>query len=436
MLSQKLDSISNECIEKYLKCFGKSHKNHSKFHYFEMLILFAAFSLSALNDNQPLITQELVDKVNNDPHSSFRARLNPRFAKMTIGQAKKFLSPVRKIPVNHGSARPVGADENAFKLYDKRMIVGLSNPEHKPDDVTLKPVIYDNSNFCSSWATAVTSAMSLALSIHSKKFINLSIQFILDCDLMGDPCIERPPLNAYEPFWQRFIPQTQRWDQPDLKNGKPHFLRSPPKELTKEICDSQLSTDCYPGWNKCPKNRVLSGECTPGKDDSNCPIYFLYNWKWIKSHLWEVGPVTSSIIARQSLFAYDSGVYSSIGTYQPGDEAQPTYSEIVGMLDVTIIGWGQIENELNETAFNQTHNRWWYVIPHFGKDFGEPCEVIFTADELTEYDCPSGSRSGVMRFNRRFDDSNIESQAVGAVPFNFQPKPYRTPRPTWKRYQE
>jgi hypothetical protein len=37
-----------------------------------------------------------------------------------------------------------------------------------------------------------------------------------------------------------------------------------------------------------------------------------------------------------------------------------------------------------------------------------------------------------MRFNRRFDDSSIESQAVGAVPFNFQPGEPPTPKKTGK----
>ena len=37
---------------------------------------------------------------------------------------------------------------------------------------------------------------------------------------------------------------------------------------------------------------------------------------------------------------------------------------------------------------------------------------------------------GFMKFNRRFDDCNIESQAVGAVPYNFVPLPHRTPEET------
>jgi hypothetical protein len=110
--------------------------------------------------------------------------------------------------------------------------------------------------------------------------------------------------------------------------------------------------------------------------------------------------------------------------------------DVLGMLDVTIIGWGQVNLNLSlhEAIYSSMYNRWWYVIPHL-PDFGETCGAVF--DPLTNIACPSGqdsfitkAKSGIMRFNRRFDDSSIESQAVGAVPFNFRPQPPRTPRRT------
>ncbi|OHS98272.1 hypothetical protein TRFO_35334 [Tritrichomonas foetus] len=441
-----------------------------------MFLFLVSLCICRANDQKPLITQGLVDKINNNPNSTFKAKLYPQFAQMTIGEAKRFLSPVRKTPINHGSAHPVGANERLFDIYDKRVFAGLTNPDYSDQfdsSNKYKYQVYNNIDFCSSWASSVTSAMSLALSIHTRKFINLSIQFILDCDLMGDPCIERPPLNAYEQFWKRFIPQAERWDQPELKDGKPHFLRAPPNELTKETCDSQSSTQCYPGWTNCPRNRVLSGSCD-ATSESNCPIYFLYNWRWIKSHIWEVGPVTSSILVRPAFFTYSSGVYSSLGerasTGDVSDEEDENVfnSEILGMLDVTIIGWGQVAINLSTkaTLHQQLRTRWWYVVPHFGYEWGCTCSEVFgvpkklgdsgnvphnyanddTSDqETSEYSdltsivdrCASGSSStltGIVRFNRRFDDSNIESQAVGAVPFNFRPKAYRTPQATWSGY--
>ena len=385
------------------------------------VLVFLSFSLRSL-DSRPLITQDLVDRINNDPRSTFKARLHPFFSNMTIGEMKRFLGPVRNAPARHGTMRPVGANESAYT--DQRFIVGLDNPDQRPTSGVLTPIVYNNVDFCSSWAPAVTSAMSLSLGVHSKKFVNLSIQFIIDCDIIGDPCMERPPLSAYEQFWKRYIPQAQRWDQPQLKNGRTNFLRIPPSQLTQETCDSKSFNDCFPGWDYCPKNRVLSGTCEPGGDDSDCPIYFLYNWRWIKSHLWEVGAVTSTVVVRQGLFAYDTGIYSSVGTADEGSMIASEQGQILGMLDVTIIGWGQTRPVIeNGPSFTGMRNRWWFVIPHLGKDFGEYCENVYTSESEREaYNCPAGERSGIMRFNRRFDDSLIETMAVGAVPFNFVPK--------------
>jgi hypothetical protein len=388
-----------------------------------MLCLFSFLCL--LDDSQPLITQQLVDSINSNPNSPFKAQLHPQFAHLTIGDAKKFLSPVRKAPISgHGSPRPIGANESLFQAVDRRAFTGypvdssIWNSNNK-----YRYTVYNSSQFCSSWAPAVTSAMSLALSIHHRRFINLSIQFILDCDILGDSCIERPPLNAYEQFWKRYIPQVGRWDNPV------NVLRPPHYTLSQATCNSKAG--CYPGWVHCPRNLVMTGSCLPEEQDTNCPIYHLYNWKWIKSHLWEVGPVTSSVLVRQSFFTYKSGVYS--GVYEttaegifPDEEYEKEPSgamtDVLGMIDVTIIGWGQVMNNLNEDWLKNRamYNRWWYVIPHLGREFGEKCEEVFDGI-LENVECPVGEASGIMRFNRRFDDSGIESRAVGAVPFNFHP---------------
>jgi hypothetical protein len=413
-----------------------------------MFALLLAVSLSVVDDSKPLITQEIVDKINSDPNSPFKAALHPQFAKMTIGQARKFLAPVRKNPVaapGHGSPRPVGANEREFINLDKKVFTGyyqrgdggFTSPWTADNQYTYK--VYSNAEFCSSWAPAVTSAMSLAISIHHKVWKELSIQFILDCDLMGDPCVERPPLNAYEQFWRRYIPQASRWDQPSNKLRPPYFT------LTQEKCNQ--ANGCYPGWSSCPRNLVMTGSCEPGGVDTNCPIYFLYNWRWIKSHLWEVGPVTSSVLVRQEFFAYQSGVYSSLPRNEAGQQyvsadsghfintpytngPEGDMSDVLGMLDVTIIGWGQVAVNLSTGPFQTAmYNRWWYVIPHLGADFGEDCASVF--EGITDnVRCAGATKSGIMRFNRRFDDSSIESQAVGAVPFNFHPLPLRTPQRT------
>jgi len=280
-------------------------------------------------------------------------------------------------------------------------------------------------------------------------------------------------LSAYEQFWRRYIPQHDKWDNPEDP------LREPNPLLTQQVCDNYRA--CYPSKTKpqsCKRELVLTGICEEGVQKyGTCPIYFLYNWRWIKSHLAEVGPVTSSILVRPDLFTYSNGVYSSSSNIE-----SEIRSEIIGMLDVTIIGWGQTKTNLRKDPINNTDcgQRWWYVIPHLGTDFGLTCSELLgdmkPADEDDVYDTydnkddpllnfysltnkgdfynystesydgiqfqfmnvkcslTSNEHTGVMQFSRRFDDSAIESQAVGAVPYNFVPRPWRTARPTWQYY--
>ncbi|KAH0785896.1 putative tubulointerstitial nephritis antigen [Histomonas meleagridis] len=190
--------------------------------------------------------------------------------------------------------------------------------------------------------------MSLALSIHWNQQYLLSVQFLLDCDPFFNPSMGRPPLNSYEPLFKK-VPLQTHWPQPTTPLRLPKGNRS--------YCDSE--TDCYPGWHNCQRKSVLMGSCNPGEMSDNCPIYFLYDPKIIQSHIYNVGPVTSTITIRPSFFTYSGGIYSS-------NENE----SIIGSLDVTIIGWGQ------QNSTDNTPSGWWYVIPHLGRDFGASCTTI------------------------------------------------------------
>ena len=393
------------------------------------MFLFLLYLVRNLSDSDPLVTQELVDKINNNPKSTFKAKLYPKFAKLTVGDAKKFLSPVRPSPVKKGSAYPIGADETKYK--DNYVAIKFEN---QPDQAQYTAPVYDVSNLCSSWAPAATSAVSLSVSRWANRFINFSLQYVLDCDLLGDACMERPSLSSYALFWHNKIPEAVRWDQPGTANsGRTSPLHAPVAELTSEICAKDDSDPgCYPGTSGCSRSYALTGSCNPGDTEATCPIYYLYNWRWIKSHLFEVGPVTSSIL-----------VYNSLFTYTGGDDGNDVYgvlesdSEPLGMLDVTIIGWGQYSSKV-EVDPTESKNRWWWVIPHLGDDFGVQMNVDEPKDDSTDpaaktITVTSGSTEtegnhnrGFMKFNRRFDDCLIESQAVGAVPYNFIPSEKQT----------
>jgi len=494
-------------------------------------MLFLLFPyIHSLSDDDFVVTEELVRSINENPKSTFKAVYYPKFGSMRLKDFKRFLSPVRKAPEVHSSARPVGFSERSFYNSDKRMFTGIKKEvicsetpndrlkdtdydewhrfsddienqkidnkypasqfdcsmenikdtdvkirytiqypgETKSSTVPIVPFpVFDSTKLCSSWAPAVTSAMSTTLTRWSNTQVNLSIQFLLDCDILGDSCLERPPLTAYEQFWRRYIPYADSWENPSDP------LRTPHHQLTQEICNNYRS--CYPGMHSCKRQIALTGVCEPGVQQyGTCPIYFLYNWRWIKSHLAEVGAVTSSILVRPSFFSYVSGTYSTLSFLN---------QDILGMLDVTIIGWGQKSINLTRTTTGTSPNdneRWWYVIPHLGTNFGLTCKELFdkmdgntnpfditdtfkvsasvsmkwdkrikTGTDPSEIQFVFGegiicdtsnvennyAQTGVMKFIRRYDDSNIESQAVGAVPYNFIPMPWRTLQPTWSQNQ-
>ena len=376
-----------------------------------MFSLFVLKSIS-ISDSDPLVTQDMVDKINNNPDSPFKAKLYPKFAKMTRGDVKKFLSPIRPAPKQKGSAYPVGADESQYT--SNFLAIKFNGQTYEAGNpYNFGVTVYDVSTLCSSWAPAATSAVSLSVSRWASRYINFSLQFVLDCDMLGDACVERPSLSAYQLFWNYKIPEAQRWDQPGVNSGRTSVLQAPVSSLTQEICKGTSNDGCYPGTSGCSRSYALTGSCNPGDSETTCPLYFLYNWRWIKSHLWEVGPVTSSILVYSNFFTYDEGVYTSAD-----DQSSP-----LGMLDVTIIGWGENTSAVSNSP-TESLNRWWYVIPHLGSEFGIALNVSETDKDggsETNYTINNGNTKGFMKFNRRFDDCMIESQAIGPVPYNFVP---------------
>jgi len=311
------------------------------------------YKLSALSDDDFVITQELVDKINNNKNSTFKAKLYPKFANMKVRDFKKFLSPIRKV-TSHQSPIPIetidpfneSSDFESLPFYFTGIFPSGDNitvqyPADENGTLSFPITVYDVTEFCSSWAPAVTSAMSITLSRWSSSVVNLSVQFLLDCDILGDPCIERSPASAYEQFWRRYIPTTENW--------RDFSITPPSSQLNKAICD-QFNV-CYPGIENCRRELVMTGVCDSNNEEPGaCPIYYLYNWKMIQASLLEVGAVTSSILVGQSFLTYEYGVYEE-------EVVTP-----LGFLDVTIIGW---------------INDYWYIIPHLGLDFGLSCKLLY-----------------------------------------------------------
>ncbi|EAY09737.1 hypothetical protein TVAG_413870 [Trichomonas vaginalis G3] len=121
-----------------------------------------------------------------------------------------------------------------FNFVDRNYITGLTNVAAFPNlrnasnqndtnvhpGRSIKPTefvkfpVFDVTALCSSWAPSVTSAMTISVSRWAGEFVNFSLQFILDCDIIGDSCVERTPLFAYKPFWTYHPPEYESWDTP------------------------------------------------------------------------------------------------------------------------------------------------------------------------------------------------------------------------------
>lgn len=240
-----------------------------------------------MNDNDPIITQEYIDNFNSNPNSTFKLRLNPQFGHLTVGEINRSLFLIRKESSQHGADHYIyiiGSDESEYSNLHT-IISGYSNPRRNFSPFQFN--IYNNKYLCTNGVTAATCAMSICSSISHQRFMNLSLQFGIDCDNFSDPCFEKGHIRIYDPFFYR-IPLADSWDQPE------DMLRSPPNLTDEDHC----LFGCFPNHTFCTRIRVLYGTCYFGQGyiRESCPILRLNHWKWMKSFLWEVGPLTSRLI--------------------------------------------------------------------------------------------------------------------------------------------
>lgn len=130
--------------------------------------------------------------------------------------------------------------------------------------------------------------------------------------------------------------------------------------------------------------------------------------------------VTSTILVSPSFFTYRSGIY-----------VPDAGEEIIGSLEVTIIGWGRKAYNISTNPSSKVDDRFWIVIQHLGRDFGASLGEIqmsvctetscYRSNRISDWNSLSScsSKKGFMMIHRRFDALGIESNAVGAVPVSF-----------------
>lgn len=362
-----------------------------------MFFFFLFFSFSRL-----LLSKELVDGINRSPGIKYRASLNTRFVNFTVLDVRKFLSPIKPLPNLHKSASQIGTSERYTDIFSSVVtgMNGLSGGNFNGGKFSIP--VFDVTSLCSTWATAVTSAVSISVSRWNKVYVDFSLQYIFDCADI-EPCSERGFYAAYSSFFGN-VPLKSQW------GGSRVNYNNPPPSGTFANCRSGT----FPGFSHSDRSPALASD----------KVIYLANWRMMKVFLWEVGAITSSIIVHPSFFAYSGGVYhynSSIQNDEP-----------LGTIDVTIIGYGK---EVDGTKF-------WWVVPHFGTEFGiefselennlrADSNACTKAKEGSEFECtpefkstivPNGldvTDRGLVKYIRRVNDCLIESMSAGAYPINF-----------------
>jgi hypothetical protein len=254
---------------------------------------------------QPAVSQELVDRINSDPHRTWRAEVSSRFKDMTLADVVDLLG-----------VRDDGMASAPLKIYDDSNSVELGDSfdwrEEMGDKCPSIRRINDQSNCGSCWAFGSVEVMNSRMCIQSQGAVHhpLSEQYLVSCALGNRGCSGGQPLAAWDYFQSTGI---------EAESSCPYAL---------EPCNHHTEDPRYPA---CPKDAGTPA-CTCGGGamirNSNAP-YSLSGASAIEQDLVQKGPVTVIINVLQDFPTYKSGIY---------DPAWPPV--ILGGHAIAIFGYG------------------------------------------------------------------------------------------------
>lgn len=267
-----------------------------------LLVVDAGFPVSELSAEllaQPAVTQELVDRINKNPESSWRAELSARFEGLTIGDV-----------VDLCGVRDQGAAPAPVKAYGALNSVPTADSLDWRDEMGAQCPsigrISDQANCGSCWAFGSVEVMEARLCIQSKGAVQrqLSEQHLVSCALGGHGCSGGQPLAAWRYFQSDGIVTGGAYG--DSSDCYPYAL--PP-------CNHHTSDPKYPD---CPADEgtpscneaCVDGESWEGAVVRNAHApYTLNGADAIQQELLQKGPVTVIFNVMQDFPAYKSGVY-------------------------------------------------------------------------------------------------------------------------------
>jgi len=301
----------------------------------------------ALPVEQERSRQEMVDVINNQKESTWKAKLHPRFANMNNEQIKKLLGAKKRHenPRKHlFKPQPkFSGDPNTIpKEFDSRT--------NWPKCTDVISVIPDQSSCGSCWAVSAASVMSDRVCIGSQGAVKTPISsndLISCCYMCGNGCEGGYPDETF-----------YTWSTNGVVTGSGYTLDEGCSPYPFPVCEHHTNKTKYPA---CPKDLYKTPTCTKScqasykthtyKSDktygAKAVSYSLDN-QGVQAEIQSKGPVVFTFDVYEDFVTYSSGVYKhSKGKYLGGHA-------------VRAIGWG----EENGTPY-------WLIANSWNEDWGD-----------------------------------------------------------------
>jgi len=298
---------------------------------------FAGMELSAELLAQPAVTQELVDRINENPESSWRAELSPRFEGLTVGDV-----------VGLCGVRDQGATLAPVKTYDESNSMPVAESLDWRDEMGAKCPsigrISDQANCGSCWAFGSVEVMSARLCIQSEGAVQrqLSAQHLVSCALGGRGCDGGQPLAAWNYFQSDGI--VTGGAHGDSSAGCYPYALPPCNHHTVDPKYPDCPADT--GTPACDKTCV-DGESWESAVVRNAHAPYTVNGAEAIQQELQKGPVTVIFNVMQDFPAYKSGVY------------EPAWPPVIlGGHAVAIFGYGSENGKAYWLVKNSWNEGW------------------------------------------------------------------------------
>lgn len=298
----------------------------------------------SLDLKAPVITQKLVDSVNNNPESTWKAGFNSKFSTATIEEAKVFLGTKLLKGKDYSNILRTNTYSDE-ELAEVDNIKNFDLRDAYPDCESIKQ-IRDQSTCGSCWAFGAVEVMSdrICIKTKGKKQIQVSAHNLLSCcSTCGYGCEGGYPYSAFE-----------YWSYNGIVSGGLYNDNNTCQPYGFPPCDHHTSGRYEPCEDikptpKCTHECSKDYKTSYDKDKTFGSGYFVGSGESkIKREIMANGSVECAFEVYEDFMAYKSGIY------------KPTSSVSLGGHAIKIIGWGEEKGV-----------KYWLVANSWNEDWGE-----------------------------------------------------------------